>query len=99
MAPGYSIRIVRGMPATSRANNERNQPPADPFPPARDIALGNRDILAWRRFWLYKDPVFAAPSLQQKGWLKANYGISVFLPIMRPETEGGGGARRKEGRL
>ena len=27
MAPGYSIRIVRGMPATSRANNERNQPP------------------------------------------------------------------------
>src|ERR1035438_10276707 len=27
MAPGYSIRIVSGMPATSRANNERNQPP------------------------------------------------------------------------
>jgi hypothetical protein len=41
MAPGYSIHIVRGMPATSRANNERNQPPVFPI-----IALARTGRLA-----------------------------------------------------
>src|ERR1035441_5809626 len=40
MAPGYSVRILRGMPATSRANNERNQPPVDPFRLSRSAGPG-----------------------------------------------------------
>src|ERR1017187_5984712 len=52
-----------------------------------------------RRFSLYQVSLLTASSHRQKGWLGANYGISVFLPIMRPEAQGGGETRRADGWL